>query len=98
MVGKHTHAPDISDVDLFPFPRQAILHYIDWCRQSFAINGLVDFYLADNGSPMVHMAHPNGSTANVHLLGANVTSFTAPDGSDLLHLRQQQMQPGEPVE
>ena len=93
-----THVLTVVTLTFSLSPRQAILHYIDWCRQSFAINGLVDFYLADNGSPMVHMAHPNGSTANIQLLGAHVTSFTAPDGSDLLHLRQQQMQPGKPVE
>ncbi|KAL3160522.1 hypothetical protein ABBQ32_010826 [Trebouxia sp. C0010 RCD-2024] len=77
---------------------QATLYYIDWCRQSFAIRDLVDFYLADTGSPMVHLTHPYGNaTAIVQLHGANVTSWTGPDGTELLHLRKQQ-QPDDPVE
>lgn len=77
-------------------PRQATLYYIDWCRQSFAIRDLVDFYLADNGSPMVHLTHPYGATAIVQLHGANVTSWTSADGTELLHVRKQE--PGEDVE
>lgn len=76
--------------------RQAILHYIDWCRQSFAIAGLVNFYLADTGYPMVHLTHPNGSSAAIQLQGGNVVSWTTPDGKELLHIRSQV--PDEPIE
>ena len=76
--------------------RQATLYYIDWCRQSFGIRGLVDFWLGTNAVPMVHLTHPNGSTASIHLQGANVTSWTNPDGAELLHLREQN--PDEPIQ
>ena len=66
-----------------------MLHYIEWCRQSFRMKGLVNFYLGDNSVPMVHLTHPNGSTACVYLHGANVTSWTSPDGAELLHVREQ---------
>ncbi len=66
-----------------------MLHYIEWCRQSFRMKGLVNFYLGDNSVPMVHLTHPNGSTASVYLHGANVTSWTSPDGDELLHVREQ---------
>ncbi|DBA82477.1 hypothetical protein WJX79_005540 [Trebouxia sp. C0005] len=53
------------------------------------MKGLVNFYLGDNSVPMVHLTHPNGSTACVYLHGANVTSWTSPDGAELLHVREQ---------
>lgn len=75
--------------------RQETLYYIDWCRQSFGLRGLVNFYLSDDGLPLVHLTHPNGSTATIHLHGANVTSWTNPGGQELLHLREQG--PDEPI-
>ena len=53
------------------------------------MEGLVEFYLGENAVPMVHLTHPNGSTACVYLHGANVTSWTSPEGQELLHVREQ---------
>ena len=50
---------------------------------------LLEFYLGENASPMVHLTHPSGSTACLYLHGANVTSWTTPEGAELLHLRDQ---------
>ncbi len=53
------------------------------------MEGLVEFYLGDNSVPMVHLTHPNGSTASIYLHGGNVTSWTSPAGAELLHVREQ---------
>ena len=72
------------------------LQYLQWCRDEFSIDGLVEVYLDQNDEPMVELTHPNGSTAEVYLRGGHVTSWTSPDGAELLHLQQEQ--PGSAIQ
>ena len=63
---------------------------MQWCRDTYSIEDLVGVYLGENEQPMVELRHPSGSTAHIYLQGGNVTSWTSPDGAELLHLSNHQ--------
>ena len=54
---------------------------------AFAIPGSVRFELGEGGLPRCVLTHKNGSSAEVYLFGANVTSWCLPSGDDVLYVR-----------
>jgi glucose-6-phosphate 1-epimerase len=54
---------------------------------AFAIPGSVRFELGEGGLPKCVLTHKNGSSAEVYLFGANVTSWCLPSGDDVLYVR-----------
>jgi glucose-6-phosphate 1-epimerase len=54
---------------------------------AFAIPGSVKFELGEGGLPKCVLTHKNGSSAEVYLFGANVTSWCLPSGDDVLFVR-----------
>mmetsp|Transcript_23694 Transcript_23694/g.60838 ORF Transcript_23694/g.60838 Transcript_23694/m.60838 type:complete len:476 (-) Transcript_23694:265-1692(-) len=55
----------------------------DW-QDDYEIPGLVDFYPQEESTRAV-LTHPNGSSAEIDLLGARVTSWKTSDGREMLH-------------
>lgn len=65
--------------------------YVGWCNQEFGLAPFVQVERGNGGLPVVALRHPNGSEAHVYLHGACVTSWTKPNGAQMLHMR-----PGNP--
>lgn len=61
-------------------------NYIEHCRSSFGIKGLVDFSEGPGGLPFVTLQHPSGAAAQICLHGAVVTSWKREDESEILYL------------
>ena len=55
----------------------------------FEIEDLVGFSIEKNDLPVAILSHPTGSRAVVYLHGANVTSWTTPEGQELMHVNAQ---------
>lgn len=65
-----------------------VAEYVQVCQDRYQVDGLVEIGLSGRNMPAVLLRHPNGSEAMVYLHGANVGSWTRPDGRELLYLRQ----------
>lgn len=62
--------------------------YVDWVNTTMGIEGALHVHRGRGGLPYVQLTHPlNGSTAQVYLHGACVTSWRKPSGAELLHVR-----------
>ena len=59
----------------------------DVLNQRFGIKGSVAFAPGKNDLPRVLLTHKNGSTSEVYLFGATVTSWTQPSGDEVLYVR-----------
>lgn len=70
--------------------RQVHLQYLQWFREVHSIENLVEVYMDENDQRFVELTHPTGSSATIHFNGATVSSWTTPEGAELLHLKQQQ--------
>ncbi|KAK9867589.1 hypothetical protein WJX84_000523 [Apatococcus fuscideae] len=65
--------------------RAHMQEYLEWSQETFDIEDLVEVRQGLGGLPCVALQHPTGATAQVYLHGANVVSWTMPDGRELLH-------------
>ncbi len=59
----------------------------DVLNARFAISESVSFSPGRGNLPRVSLTHKNGSTAEVYLFGATVTSWTQPSGDEVLYVR-----------
>ena len=62
--------------------------YIAHCQENYSIPGLVDINAGPKGLPFVTLRHPNGARADICLHGGAVTSWRGSDGTEALHLRE----------
>lgn len=76
--------------------------YVEYCNGMFGMQGLVDFGLVnvadedvEDGLPVVRLRHPKGSSVDVCLHGAAVTSWKRRDGSDMLYVKMSNRFDGE---
>lgn len=62
--------------------------YVDWVNDNISLDGVVQLHRGRNGLPYVQLTHPhNGSSAQVYLHGACVTSWRKANGTEMLHVR-----------
>ena len=66
--------------------RDRMQDYLEWSQECFDIEDLVEVQQGLGGLPCVSLRHPTGATAQVYLHGANIVSWTMPDGRQLLHV------------
>lgn len=83
---------DVSEEEAM-YMEEQVSEYVKLCHQRYNIDDLVEIGLAAPNMPAVLLRHPNGSEALVYLHGANVSSWTRPNGHELLYLR-----PGNPFD
>lgn len=68
--------------------RDVVQEYVDWVNENISITGVVEVNRGRNGLPFVQLTHPqNNSTAQIYLHGACVTSWRKPNGTEMLHIR-----------
>lgn len=63
--------------------------YISFCKDQFQIENAIHIEAGLNGMPKVHMKHPNGSELEIYMHGANVVSWSKPDGSEMLYTSEE---------
>lgn len=61
--------------------------YVAHLQQTLTVPGVIEFSANEAGLPRVTLRHPNGSSAELYLHGAAVTSWVDQAGRELLHLR-----------
>ncbi len=59
--------------------------YLEWSQETFDIPELVEVHEGEGGLPCVTLQHPTGAAVQIYLHGANIVSWTMPDGRELMH-------------
>lgn len=65
-----------------------VQEYVNWVNENISIRGIVELHRGRSGLPYVQLTHPhNGSSAQVYLHGACVTSWRKANGTEMLYTR-----------
>ncbi|KAK9805629.1 hypothetical protein WJX72_009001 [[Myrmecia] bisecta] len=64
-----------------------VAEYIEYCQDTFQIDGLIEIDAGVGGLPVITLKHPTGASAQLYMHGANVTSWRKPNGREILYVR-----------